>query len=142
MPRSFTMLSPRPANGYRIDSVEVTPQSVRVRGVTAEVRPIGSLALGRSELDAKAVHVVLGASADLPPVDLEDRELPGRVLLGDLVHHVVVLEYAEEVRRLNGDRKRAFARGAQRLRVDAPVVAPPDLHHLEPEGMEEITVGA
>ena len=43
--------TPRPAEGYQIDSVEVTPQRVRVRGVTAEVRPIGSLALDLSQVE-------------------------------------------------------------------------------------------
>lgn len=43
--------APRPAQGYRIDSVEVTPQRVQVRGVTAEVRPIGSLALDLSQVE-------------------------------------------------------------------------------------------
>lgn len=45
-----TVGSPRPASGYRIESVEVSPQSVSVRGVTAEVRRIGSLALDLSQL--------------------------------------------------------------------------------------------
>ncbi len=45
-----TVGSPRPAPGYRIESVEVSPQRVRVRGVTAEVRPIGSLALDLSQV--------------------------------------------------------------------------------------------
>lgn len=45
-----TVGSPRPAPGYRIESVEVSPQMVRVRGVTAEVRPIGSLALDLSQI--------------------------------------------------------------------------------------------
>lgn len=44
--------APRPAPGYRVGSVEVTPQRVQVRGVTAEVRPIGSLALDLSQLEA------------------------------------------------------------------------------------------
>jgi YbbR domain-containing protein len=43
--------SPRPTAGYRIETVEVSPQRVRVRGVTAEVRPIGSLALDLSQLE-------------------------------------------------------------------------------------------
>jgi YbbR domain-containing protein len=43
--------SPRSAAGYRVDAVDVTPQQVRVRGVTAEVRPIGSLALDLSQLE-------------------------------------------------------------------------------------------
>ena len=43
--------APRPVEGYRIDSVEVTPQRVQVRGVTAEVRPIGSLALDLSQVE-------------------------------------------------------------------------------------------
>jgi YbbR domain-containing protein len=43
--------APRPAEGYRIESVQVTPNTVRVRGVTAEVRPIGSLALDLSQID-------------------------------------------------------------------------------------------
>lgn len=43
--------APRPADGYRVDSVEVTPQRVQVRGVTAEVRPIGSLALDLSQVE-------------------------------------------------------------------------------------------
>jgi len=42
--------SPRAADGYRIDAVEVSPQRVSVRGVTAEVRPIGSLALDLSQI--------------------------------------------------------------------------------------------
>lgn len=42
--------APRPADGYRIDTVEVSPQRVSVRGVTAEVRPIGSLALDLSQI--------------------------------------------------------------------------------------------
>ena len=43
--------APRPADGYRIESVQVTPGTVRVRGVTAEVRPIGSLGLDLSQID-------------------------------------------------------------------------------------------
>lgn len=43
--------TPRPADGYRIESVQVTPRTVRVRGVTAEVRPIGSLGLDLSQID-------------------------------------------------------------------------------------------
>jgi YbbR domain-containing protein len=43
--------APRAADGYRIDSVEVTPQRVQVRGVTADVRPIGSLALDLSQVE-------------------------------------------------------------------------------------------
>lgn len=46
-----TVGAPRPVDGYRIDSVEVTPQRVQVRGVTAEVRPIGSLALDLSQVE-------------------------------------------------------------------------------------------
>ena len=46
-----TVGAPRPADGYRIESVEVTPSTVRVRGVTAEVRPIGSLGLDLSQID-------------------------------------------------------------------------------------------
>ena len=46
-----TVGAPRPADGYRIESVEVTPGTVRVRGVTAEVRPIGSLGLDLSQID-------------------------------------------------------------------------------------------
>lgn len=46
-----TVGSPRPAPGYRIESVDVSPQQVRVRGVTAEVRPIGSLALDLSQVE-------------------------------------------------------------------------------------------
>jgi YbbR domain-containing protein len=42
--------SPRAADGYRIETVEVSPQRVSVRGVTAEVRPIGSLALDLSQI--------------------------------------------------------------------------------------------
>lgn len=43
--------APRAADGYRIESVQVTPGTVRVRGVTAEVRPIGSLGLDLSQID-------------------------------------------------------------------------------------------
>ena len=46
-----TLGAPRPADGYRIESVEVSPSTVRVRGVTAEVRPIGSLGLDLSQID-------------------------------------------------------------------------------------------
>lgn len=46
-----TVGAPRPVDGYRIESVEVTPQRVQVRGVTAEVRPIGSLALDLSQVE-------------------------------------------------------------------------------------------
>ena len=46
-----TVGAPRPADGYRIESVQVTPSTVRVRGVTAEVRPIGSLGLDLSQID-------------------------------------------------------------------------------------------
>jgi YbbR domain-containing protein len=46
-----TVGAPRPADGYRVESVEVTPSTVRVRGVTAEVRPIGSLGLDLSQID-------------------------------------------------------------------------------------------
>jgi YbbR domain-containing protein len=42
---------PRPADGYRVERVQVTPQRVQVRGVTAEVRPIGSLALDLSQVE-------------------------------------------------------------------------------------------
>lgn len=43
--------APRPAAGFRIERVDVTPQRVQVRGVTAEVRPIGSLAFDLSQID-------------------------------------------------------------------------------------------
>ena len=46
-----TVGAPRPADGYRIESIEVTPRTVRVRGVTAEVRPIGSLGLDLSQIE-------------------------------------------------------------------------------------------
>ncbi|HEU4464152.1 MAG TPA: CdaR family protein [Gemmatimonadota bacterium] len=45
-----TVGTPRPAEGYRIEGVDVTPSTVRVRGVTAEVRPIGSLGLDLSQI--------------------------------------------------------------------------------------------
>lgn len=42
--------APRAAEGYRVEDVDVSPRRVSVRGVTAEVRPIGSLALDLSQL--------------------------------------------------------------------------------------------
>jgi YbbR domain-containing protein len=42
---------PIAATGYQVVDVVVEPRRVKVRGVTAEVRPIGSLALDLSQID-------------------------------------------------------------------------------------------
>lgn len=45
--------SPMAEEGYQVLNVRVEPREVRVRGVTAEVRPIGSLALDLSQLSSE-----------------------------------------------------------------------------------------
>lgn len=45
---------PLAEEGYQVLNVRVEPRSVRVRGVTSEVRPIGSLALDLSQISREA----------------------------------------------------------------------------------------